>query len=146
MLTYKEVALLLLLIASGAPAEAEIKNAGGFGRNPSARWIAVSETDGITTYMYPSTIHGPGKLAHMWSLINYKSPQTNSASSLPFMSKKSEIEYDCEKAKWRMLSSAFHTDPMGNGETVFRESESTQWQPVTPNSESEILWKAACKT
>jgi hypothetical protein len=44
MLTYKEVALLLLLIASGAPAEAEIKNAGGFGRNPSARWIAVSET------------------------------------------------------------------------------------------------------
>lgn len=81
----------------------------------------------------------------MWSLINYKSPQTNSASSLSFMSEKFEGEYDCEKKIWRTLSSALHTHKMGNGQTVFSRSESGQWQPVTPNSDSEMLWMVACK-
>lgn len=143
--TGKVVMLLLSLIACGGAAEAAIKNDGGFGRSPTGGWIKVSETESTTTYMYPSTIHGQGRLAHMWSLITYKSPQTNSASSLSFMSEKSECEYDCEKKMWRTLSSALHTHKMGNGQTVFSKSESDQWQPVTANFDSEILWMVACK-
>jgi hypothetical protein len=141
----KAVALLLPLIVCSGSAGATIKNDGGFGRSPKGGWIRVSETESIATYMYPSTIHRQGSVAHMWSLINYKSPQTNSASSLPFLSEKSEGEYDCENAKWRIWSSALHTHKMGNGQTVFSTRESGQWQPVTPNSDSEILWKTACK-
>jgi hypothetical protein len=125
----KAISLMLLaVVSSGAAAE----------------WVVVGSSENSTTTIYadPATIHRKGDMVKMWSLVDYKTPQGSAPK--PYMSMRSQDEYDCKDERARGLSLTRHAGNMARGKTVFTDSHREKWEPVPPNSVGEGLWKFAC--
>ena len=113
----------------------------------AAGWIAVSvnETVGVTAYAGPATIRRAGDMVKMWDLLDLKTAQQGSGNLRnSYLSSKTQHEYDCKEKRVRQLYFSWHSGNMGNGELVFSNSEPVPWNPVSPGSILEYLWKIAC--
>lgn len=106
--------------------------------------IVVFVDDESRTYVYPSSIQKLSDRAVMWSMVTYSSPQTTGAANSPFLSEKSQDEYDCQGKQFRPLSSYFYRGRMGVGEAVYKQITPGEWQAIEPNTDIEILWNFAC--
>ena len=124
---------LMLLVTAGAA---------------SAEWTFVGDTgdggDDFIHYVDRATIRRNGNLVKMWDLKDYKTPQKSSGGD-SYLSIKSQSEYDCKEEQMRMLALLLFSGKMGSGKVVYSTSEaSMQWQPISPVSIGETLWKVAC--
>lgn len=111
----------------------------GVSSSAAAEWVKVKSGETITTYADPATIRREGNMVEMWTLSDYKAPD-----SLQYMSRVYQHEYDCKEERIRVLYMAFHTGNMGGGATDVVLSHPTDWTPVPPGSTNEVLWKFAC--
>lgn len=105
-------------------------------------WIYVGIAKTVTTYADPATIRRVGNKVKMWSLIDYKTSQTNAGEQ--YRSKKNQYEYDCKEEQFRLLFASDHSGNMGGGEVVMILHTPSEWIPVPPGSIGEELLKLAC--
>lgn len=108
----------------------------------AAEWIKVEGNGYVTFYVDPATISKAGNKAVMLTLVDFKTANKNGGS--PYMSTKTQHEYDCTENKWRLLNFSYHSGNMGGGELVHTYAEPGQWEPVKPGSGTQIRWKIAC--
>jgi hypothetical protein len=108
-----------------------------------ADWVAVDHNKYATGYANPATIVKDGNIAKMWTLVDCKTTTFFSGGS-PFMSIKSQEEFDCKERKLRTLVYTLHAVKMGEGEVIFRDSNPRKWEPVLPGSAMEDFLKIAC--
>ena len=123
----KKLAIFLLLISSSA----------------WAGWKSTGEDDTAKTYADTATIARKGNTAMMWSLLDYKSFQR--MVEVGYFSQKSQVEYDCAERRLRGLSVSLHAEKMGEGKVIYEDTSPHEWEPVSPDTMTEILWKVACK-
>jgi len=108
-----------------------------------AEWVEVGTTNKSTYYANPTTIRKSGNKVKMWSLFDYNSVQE--VGDKKFLSLKGQNEYDCKEEKIKVLSFTMHYENMGGGDAVYSNNESDEnWEPVSPDSQGENLWKFAC--
>jgi hypothetical protein len=125
----RKVILMLLLVAGGKAIAEE--------------WVAVNHNKYATGYANPATIVKDGNIAKMWTLVDCKTMTFFSGGS-PFMSIKSQEEFDCKEKKLRTLVYTLHAVKMGEGEAIFSDSNPRKWEPVLPGSAMEDFLKIAC--
>lgn len=107
-----------------------------------AEWVDVGSNENITIYVDPATVKRSGHLAKMWQLSDFKTSQKDMGEK--YLSAKDQNEYDCKEVKWRRRASSQHSGNMGGGKVVYKDSFTTRWKPVPPDSGTEIMWKFAC--
>lgn len=118
--------LITLILLSGEPAYGE--------------WIKVATTDqGMTAYVNRATIHRKGNLVKMWALVDIETAKVAS------MSRKEHEEYDCEKARHRLLAGTWFSGHMGQGNVDAIDAHESKWNSVEPESIPQMLWKVACE-
>jgi hypothetical protein len=126
----KRLLLITLLFLSSDPAYAE--------------WVVVGVSDsGMTTYADPDTIRRKGNLVKMWYLYDFKTTQTILNKS--YLSSRSQDEYDCTHDRHRALASTSFSGNMGSGKVRSSYSIKGKWEPVSPGTITQALWKVACE-
>lgn len=108
----------------------------------AAEWIKVEGNGDVTFYVDPATISKAGNKAIMLTLVDFRT--ANKSGDHPYMSMKTQHEYDCTENKWRLLNFSYHSGNMGGGELVHADAELGQWEPVKLGSGTQIRWKIAC--
>lgn len=124
--------LLLAGVSSNAMAKEEPVEVGsGFG--------------GDTVFAYPASIHKLGNSVKMWNLLNASTPQ-NLPGFSPFLSKVSQVQYDCVEEKMRTLFTNVYSEKDGKGVKILSNDTSTllEWKPVPSGTAHEALFKFAC--
>jgi hypothetical protein len=111
-----------------------------------AEWtqIGVSRKagDAFTLYVDPATIQRNGNLARIWDLQDFREPQ--SVDGQLYLSEKTQIEFDCEAKKARVLATIDCADRMCTGKVVYSDADTSEWTAVGANTLGELEWKAAC--
>ena len=121
--------LITLLVLSNGPAYAE--------------WVALGDDNaGMTLYVNPDTIRRKGEMVKMWVQYDYKTIQT--VAGFPYLSQRTQQQFDCAEERYRFRSSAEFSGNMGGGESVHSKLSEGKWEPVPPDSVAEALWKYAC--
>jgi hypothetical protein len=111
-----------------------------------AEWSRVGASnranDAFTLYVDPATIQREGKLARIWDLQDFRAAQTVDGEK--YLSEKTQIEFDCETKKARVLAIIDCAGPMGTGKVVYSDADRSEWTPVGANTLGEAEWKVAC--
>jgi hypothetical protein len=108
----------------------------------TAEWMKVYGSGIQTTYANPDAIEVDGGKIKVWQLADYKRP--NKYGNSPYLSVKSQTEYDCKRGLSRMLSYSLFSGKMGEGEVLKSDSSVSAWKAVSPGSADDKSWKAAC--
>jgi hypothetical protein len=123
----EKLAIFLLLLSSAAWAE----------------WTSVGEDNTAAFYADPATMVRSDYTAKLWSLLDYKAFQR--MVEVGYFSQKALVEYDCAKRKARVLSLSLHAEHMGEGKMIYEDTSPHEWEPVFPETITEMLWNIACK-
>ena len=111
-----------------------------------AEWtqIGVSRKagDAFTLYVDTATIQRNGNLVRIWDLQDFLEPQT--VDGQIYLSEKTQIEFDCEAKKARVLATIDCAGRMCNGKVVYSDADASEWTAVGANTLGELEWKAAC--
>jgi hypothetical protein len=129
---FKIVLMLLLTgMSSNAMAKGEVEVGNGFG--------------GDKVFAYPDTMKKAGSSVKLWDKFNSSTPQ-NLAGHSPYLSKVSQVQYDCEEKKMRTLYTNYYSEKDGKGAKIFFENTSTllHWQQVVASTAHEALFEFAC--
>jgi hypothetical protein len=114
--------------------------------NAAAEWIVVNWSDKAIHYADPTSIRRAGDRVKMWHLIDLKTAESTISGVPPFMSSRTQQEYDCKEEQSRVLFVSFHSKNMAEGTAVFRNSyPGSDWSPVPPGTTTNALWKIACE-
>jgi len=115
-----------------------------FSTNAGAEWTPVGVSSNLQRYYADSsTIRRQGNLVKMWTLVDHKTAQKT--EGIGFSSGKAQYEYDCDAGLRRLLYFQLHSGSMGQGEVVYTDADPSAWEPTSPDSVAESLWKFACK-
>ena len=108
-----------------------------------AGWVSLGDTDsGTRVYVDRSTLLSKGDLMTMWILYDFRSMRT--VAGKPYLSTKTQGEYDCAQRRHRTLVDTGFSSIMGLGAVVYNESPPREWAAILPQSLGQKLWKFAC--
>jgi len=132
-------------VAPGGVGESLLKIACGRVIAEGAKWTVLSENDGYTHYVDPTTIRKAGNKVTMWDLVDYKKIMVIEERGIKYLSAKRQYEYDCKEELMRGLAISFFSKSMGAGQDVLPSFTSpTEWMAIEPGSIGEVNWKIAC--
>ena len=123
--------IALLLLGAGA-AQAEWTQIG----------VSRKADDAFTLYVDPATIQRNGNLVRMWDLQDFRQPQQVDGKT--YFAEKTQIEFDCEAKKARILATIDCAGRMCTGKVVYSDADTSEWTAVGANTLGELEWKAAC--
>lgn len=126
----KAILMVLLLVLSG---------------NAAAQWVEVGSNREQTVYADFTIVQTEGNKVQMWDLFNFRSGQVMTLGK-QYLSQMSLHEYDCEAKRVRMLNFSQHSEPMAEGEEMYRDVRPGTWQSLLPGSPIELLWRIACRS
>src|SRR5215203_6601279 len=89
-------------------------------------WIETSKNDKYSAYASPSTMKREGNIVKMWSMFDYKTPQSDSAGK-QFLSAKRHFEYDCKEQRVRPLAVSSYAQQEGKGEPYSSFNVKYEW-------------------
>jgi hypothetical protein len=98
---------------------------------------------GIDVYIAPATIRRAGDKARMVDLFDFNTRQAFEGK--PFLSARNEYEYDCARARQRMLGTTGFAEHMGKGAAVISDAAAGAWQAVGSSGPAFEHWQVACK-
>jgi TPR repeat protein len=113
-------------------------------------WVLTGGGDSEGGYAFfadPATISRIGDVVKMWSMYDYKVAQGSKLTGNAYLSLRARNEYDCKDRKERRLYFSLHARQMARGGIVSTTAGSASpdhWDPVSPGSTAEYLWKIAC--
>jgi hypothetical protein len=117
-----------------------------FSNGAMAEWTLISIDDAFDVYVDIASKLKSGKKVKIWTLQDYKSPQTDSSERL-YLSALIQREFDCFNETITILSFALYTENMQSGSAIntytFQPAKTTN-EPIVPNSMGESVFKIAC--
>jgi len=126
---HKVILMLLLVVVSN---------------NAMAQWTEFQSDLASTTYIKLDNIRRNGNFAKMWIMEDYKSAKINDRRK-SFKSVKMLLEFDCLEEQFRVINWIEYAGHKGTGETIFSEPSISSWNPVVPDSISELQMKMLVK-
>jgi hypothetical protein len=126
-----KVALTIVLLSASYGALADV-------------WIEIGVNDKFTSYADPATIKKQGVKATMWTMYDYKAPQTADAGK-KYMSMKLHYEFDCKDDRVRPLAAISFTEPKAKGDKVAESNQSLPSTRTEPDTVNGRLLQYACR-
>lgn len=110
-----------------------------------AEYTRYFEDDEQTSYLDRQSITRTGSEARMWTIDNYRKPQTDLPGKT-FTSVKAHWVFDCAKRMSDVLVAFYHAAPMAEGQEVHSAARgaSRQWDTVDAGSVGELAFNVAC--
>jgi hypothetical protein len=110
-----------------------------------ADYTRYFEDDEQTSYLDRNSITRAGSEARMWTIDNYRKPQTDLPGKT-FVSVKAHWVYDCAKRMSDVLVAFYHAAPMAEGQEVHAAARGAnrQWDTVDAGSVGELAFNVAC--
>jgi len=105
-----------------------------------AGWVEVGKTSSWTIYVDPGSYQRTKSIVRMNYLVDFS---TNSARKI-YASSIDTAEYDCADGRYRLLGFVEYTGSMATGEVYLSHDKAADWEGITPNTMSHLLWKTAC--
>lgn len=121
----------LAALMCGAVAQAEV-------------WMEAGRSDDYVAYGDPSSVKRDGEIARMWSMFDYKTPQTGIPGKT-YLSIRRQFEYDCKHGKARILTASPYAANQAKGPPLLTETNTYNWRAVVPDSVDDALLKFACR-
>ncbi len=116
-----------------------------FSTNVLAEWTAVGGNDSFTTYADLATIRKSGNRVKMWDLFDYKVVMISKANGTRRLSQAGQTEYDCKEETRGLVTFIWYSKNMGAGEVVYSSGAiHDEFEPISPGSTEETLFKVAC--
>jgi hypothetical protein len=110
-----------------------------------AEWVVIGDDDKEITYVDTDNVRKAGNKLKAWFLTDNKMSGYKTLDDIPYMSTKSQHEFDCIKEQTRVLYHAYHSKNMAEGEIVKIGTEPNRtWGPVSPDGVERFWWKFAC--
>ena len=112
----------------------------------AVQWTLLGSTlanGGMDVYVAPASIRRSGDRARMLGLFDFKTRRSIEGKS--FLSARNEYEYDCARARQRMLATTGFSGPMGKGAVVDSSENPLPWEPVGASGVAFEHWQVACK-
>ena len=97
----------------------------------------------MDVYVAPASIRRSGDRARMLGLFDFKTRR--SVEGKVFLSARNDYEYDCARARQRMLSTTGFSGPMGKGAVVDSSDNPLPWEPVGTSGVAFEHWQVACQ-
>ena len=127
------IALIIIVLLSQEPAYAE--------------WVALEKhyqpPTKQTVYFDPDTIRWDGVWVSVWQLTNTK--WMGEPPTPRFLSAKTHKQFDCTRARFRVLAVIEFSRQMATGKSSNGYIENGSWQPVKAQTAEQGLWEAACR-
>ena len=117
--------LSLLLALAAVPARAD--------------WVKVVESAEGVLYFDPTTISKDGDLRSVWTIQDLKQRHKDGE-----LSRRVLREYDCKEQRRRALSFSMHSDPMGDGRTLYSQTHPSKWRSNTPGTTGDAISQIVC--
>lgn len=114
--------------------------------NPAmAEYTRYFEDDEQASYLDRQSITRAGSEARMWTIDNYRKPQTDLPGKT-FVSVKAHWVFDCAKRMSDVLVAFYHAAPMAEGQEVHAAARGAnrQWDTVDAGSVGELAFNVAC--
>lgn len=108
-----------------------------------AQLVEIGSDKTITIHADPATIQRMGSKVIMWEVGDFKT--ANVSAGKTFKSMRKQQEYECKEKQIRTLRTILYSDSMGKGEVVQTDHKPRNWEPVSPGSYGDFLWRTACK-
>ena len=105
----------------------------------AAAWEEVDETQTAVVYIDREKIYTEGANPKVLQLIDMKKKNKLGAHSRRLL-----VEYECKLKKRRTLAFSSFSEPMAEGQVVFRNSVSGNWYPIQTDSVAEAVFKIVC--
>ena len=105
----------------------------------AAAWEEVDETQTAVVYIDRENIYTEGANPKVLQLIDMKKKNKLGAHSRRLL-----VEYECKLKKRRTLAFSSFSEPMAEGQVVFRNSVSGNWYPIQTDSVAEAVFKIVC--
>lgn len=119
-------------------------SAGGDKQAVRAGWLKVTDTDSFIGYADQASLRKNGNTVTIWALYDFKEVILNRQPSFLARSSKDQFEFDCDRAKWRALSSTLYAESWGRGKSTSLTRATGDWAWVGPESFGDALLKIAC--
>ncbi|HZT55915.1 MAG TPA: surface-adhesin E family protein [Burkholderiaceae bacterium] len=97
---------------------------------------------GMDVYVARSTIRKTGHAAQMADLYDFKTVQVFEGKR--YLSARNQWEYDCTRARVRMVGTVGYAGHMGQGAVIASDGETLVWESVPPSGPLRDIWKIAC--
>ena len=104
-----------------------------------AAWEEVDVTQTAVVYIDREKIYTEGANPKVLQLIDMKKKNKLGAQSRRLL-----VEYECKLKKRRTLAFSSFSEPMAEGQVVFRNSVSGNWYPIQTDSVAEAVFKIVC--
>lgn len=117
-----------------------------FSNGAMAQWELINSSDKFNAYVDIAYKRKSGKKVKIWTLHDYKSPQTDSFGK-SYLSAVIQFEYDCFNETSTILSFTKYTKNMQGGivvDTQTRQTAETTKESIRPNSIGESVFEIAC--
>ena len=108
-----------------------------------AQLVEIGSDKTITIHADPATIQRMGSKVIMWEVGDFKTDNVSAGKT--FKSMRKQQEYECKEKQIRTLRTILYSDSMGKGEVVQTDHKPRNWEPVSPGSYGDFLWRTACK-
>ena len=133
--------------AGGSAAKAAMTNTSLATANTGTaqQWTLLGSSaanGGMDVYVAPASVRRSGDSARMSDLFDFKTRQAFEGK--PFLSARNEFEYDCARARRRMLATTGFAGHMGKGTVVASSEGAGAWEPVGTSGPFYEYWKVAC--
>lgn len=129
----------LTRVGGAAAAESAAANAA------PTQWDLLGSSEangGMDVYVARSTIRKSGNAAQMADLYDFKTAQVFEGKR--FLSTRNQYEYDCTRARRRMVGTVGYSGHMGQGSVIGSGDDTSAWESVPPSGPLRDFWKIAC--
>jgi hypothetical protein len=136
----RSVELLLLALLSLGTISNGI--AQGTAADLRADWVVVGRAHTFTVYAHPATVRRSGGKATLWEIKDYNTAQMHDGE--PYMSQKTQTEYDCKEGRFRIIALSLHSGNLGGGKVIWSDPDPDNWKPVASGRTGVASRKFAC--
>ncbi len=104
-----------------------------------ADWVKMGETDEGSFYIDTASVLLDGHVRQVWELTDLK--QRDEGGEL---SRRTRVQYDCQRGRTQVLSISTHWEPMAAGATLLAVAREGLWKEVPPGTAYAAAFKLLC--
>ncbi len=107
------------------------------------RWDAVLLADQGMYYMDPTSVEQQAGLKVLWTLLDYRNPQTTSDGQ-SYRSMRAQVQVNCKANMARFIHISYYSGGMLNGKLVQQQGMLRDWHEIEVDSPIARIARRAC--
>ena len=109
----------------------------------ASKWETIVMNEQGLFYIDAQSIRKEGPHTSVWTLLDYKKPQTT-ADGKAFLSTKSQIMFNCRMKMARIMHMTYFSGAMLDGKEVYKQGMLHDWLDIEPGTPVQRIARRVC--